>query len=277
MKADIYSIDGKKIKQIALPQQFDEPVRTDLIKRAVTALQSKKIQPYGTASRAGMRASADISKRRRRYKTTYGRGQSRTPRKVLNVRGSQFYFVGAFAPQTRGGRRAHPPKPGKIWLNKINRKERLKAIRSALAATSMKELVQQRGHRIDELKNVVESKVESITKTKDAQKFLISLGLEKELQRVSIKKVRAGKGKNRGRKYKRKTGPLLVVSKECPLQKAARGIEGVDICTPNQLNAELLAPGTVPGRLTIYTEDALKMLESQKLFMSKNEKSEVKK
>ena len=32
------------------------------------------------------------------------------------------------------------------------------------------------------------------------------------------------------------------------------------------INAELLAPGTHAGRLTIYTESAINMLEKEKLF-----------
>ena len=47
-------------------------------------------------------------------------------------------WVGAFAPGTVGGRRAHPPKSEKIWSKKINKKENAKAIRSAISATLLK-------------------------------------------------------------------------------------------------------------------------------------------
>ena len=43
--------------------------------------------------------------------------------------------------------------------------------------------------------------------------------------------------------------------------KCVKNIPGVDITTPNMLNVELLAPGGDPGRLTIFTESALKALE----------------
>ena len=77
MKLDVYSIEGKKVKQIDRPVQFDEPVREDLIKRAVLTIQSQRITPYGTSPRAGLRQSTYVSKRRKRYKGTYGRGNSR--------------------------------------------------------------------------------------------------------------------------------------------------------------------------------------------------------
>jgi large subunit ribosomal protein L4e len=48
-----------------------------------------------------------------------------------------------------------------------------------------------------------------------------------------------------------------VVSKNCPLNKSALNISGVDIVTPDHLNADILAPGTKPGRLTLYTEGAV--------------------
>mgnify|MGYP001584977853 CR=1 FL=1 len=272
MKLDVYSIDGKKLKQIEAPVQFREKVRQDLIKKAVLAIQSQRRTPYGTSKEAGFRQSHYISKRRRRWKGTYGRGQSRTPRKVMTKRGSQFYYVGAFAPHTVGGRRAHPPKSEKDWLKEINKKERRKAICSALAATLNEGLVKLRGHKIESLHNVVESKLENLSKTKEIKNTLLALGLKNELKRINEKKIRAGKGKSRGRKYKVKTGPLIVISKKCALESAAVNLPGVDICIMKNLNAELLAPGTFPGRLTIFTEDALKVLQEQELFLNKIKK-----
>ncbi|MEK6826547.1 MAG: 50S ribosomal protein L4 [Nanoarchaeota archaeon] len=269
MKADLYGIDGKKIKSVELPEQFNEPIREDLIKRTVLSLQAGKRTPYGAKRYAGMRQAVEISKRRRKFKGSYGKGISRAPRKTILRRGSQFYWVGAFAPGTVGGRRAHPPKPGKIWKQKINTKERRKAIRSALSATTNLQIVKLRGHKIDFLPLVVESKIEKIKTTKEAKNVLLSLGLGRELLRVHKKKVRAGKGKMRGRKYKLKKGPLIVTSKECLLSKSASNIAGVDVCVVNNLNAELLAPGAVPGRLTIFTEDALKILNEKGLFFNK--------
>ena len=102
--------------------------------------------------------------------------------------------------------------------------------------------------------------------TKEIIKVLKNLGLEQDLLRLK-RKIRAGKGKLRGRKYKSNTGPLIVVSNKCKLIESANNILGVDVVQVNQLNAELLAPGAVPGRLTIFTEKALEIMEKENLFM----------
>jgi large subunit ribosomal protein L4e len=47
---------------------------------------------------------------------------------------------------------------------------------------------------------------------------------------------------------------------------AANNIRGVDVVAVDRLNAELLAPGCDYGRLAIFTEAAVKRLETEKLF-----------
>lgn len=255
---------GKK----KLPIQFSEPLREDLIKRAVHAIQSHARQQYGADPRAGKKVSATLSKRRRRYRGGYGHGISRVPRKILSRRGRQMYWVGAFAPGTVGGRRAHPPKPEKILSQKVNEKERKKAIRSAISATVDKKIVQERGHKIPEAYPFIISKeFESIDKTKQIKDILLKLGLTDEFKRSDKKRVRAGKGKARGRKYKKAKGPLVVVGSRCKLLKAAKNIPGIDIEIVSKLNAELLAPGTYPGRLTLFTEQAIDKLAKEKLYL----------
>src|SRR3989338_11606848 len=263
----VVDLEGKKVKEVKLPKQFNEPYHPNLIKRAVLVIQSNKRQPYGAKPRAGLRYSSELSKRRKDYKGVYGRGMSRTPRKVMWRRGTQFGYVGATAPGTRGGRKAHPPKAEKIFSKKINVKERRKAIRSALAATFNLELMKKRNHQIpEEFPFIIEDNFENIEKTKDVKDILKKLGFEKELERCEKKKIRAEKGKTRGRKYKKKTGPLIIVSKKCKLEKSIINIPGLEIMEIKNINAELLAPGTHAGRLTIYTESAINMLEKEKLF-----------
>jgi large subunit ribosomal protein L4e len=96
------------------------------------------------------------------------------------------------------------------------------------------------------------------------------LGLEKELERVSKKKIRAGKGKARGRKYKSPKGPLMIIERDSPVIKASNNLPGFETCLVDSLNAELLAPGTYPGRLTIWSIDAIKKLEKERLYYKKN-------
>ncbi len=268
MKLNVLSLKKAELKKADMPKQFSEPVRQDLIKRAVKAIESHTRQPYGSSPRAGLRHSAFVSKRRHKYKTTYGIGQSRTPRKVMSSRGTRFNWVGAVAPQTVGGRRAHPPKAEKIWEQKLNKKENRKAIRSALSATVVKAIVEERGHKVpDNYPFIIESKIEAISKTKEAIDLLETLGMTPDLERSSVKKIRAGKGKARGRKYKTRIGPLLVVAdEECAAMQSFANIQGVDVEVVHNLNAQLLAPGCMPGRLTIFSETAIARIEKENLF-----------
>lgn len=268
MKLDIISKNMEKKGNIELPSQFNEDIRLDIIQRAVESEQSEKRQPYGASPLAGKRASANVSKRRRDYRGTYGIGQSRTPRKVMSRSGTRMNWVGAFAPQTVGGRRAHPPKAEKIWLKNINKKEKAFAIRSALSATVKKEMAEKRGHMVPQnYPFIIDNLFESLAKTSEVIDFLNSMGFEKELERSSEKKVRPGKGKNRGRKYKKKKGPLIVTADDCPLLKSAKNIPGVDAVKVSCLKTELLAPGAAPGRITLWTSAAIEKISKEKLFM----------
>ena len=270
MKATIYTNKGEKGKQIDLPKQFSEEVRVDLIKKAVLVIQANKRQSYGAMDRAGKQHSAKLSRRRRDFKGSYGRGISRVPRKTMLRRGTQFIWTGAFAPGTVGGRRAHPPKAEKDFSLKINRKEKRKAIRSAISATLDKELLKKKGFScLDNIPLIIE-KLEDLKKTKDVKILLEKLGLKKDIQRVT-RTVRAGKGKARGRKYKVKKGPLIVLTKQ---NKALSSLLGFDVCLVDKLNAEFLAPGAEPGRLAIWSLDAINKLEKEKLFMLNKPKPE---
>ncbi len=266
MKADIYAVDGKKNGTVTLPKQFSEAIRPDVIKKAHAIIEANQRQQYGAYVGAGIRAAAEMSRRRKKFKSSYGIGISRVPRKHFWRRGTQFGFMGAFAPGTVKGRKAHPAKAARIFERSLNVAENRLAIRSAMAATIHEHYVKERGHRFTELISVIENKAEALTKTKDVTAFLTKLQLTEELERVAVRKVRSGRGTMRNRKYKTKKGPLLVVSKPCALTKAAENIAGIDICEVRNMNVQLLAPGGVPGRLTLFTEAAVKALEEQNLF-----------
>jgi len=146
MKAQLRSITGDNKGEIQLPEQFKEEVRPDLIKRAVIAQRSHKIQQHGTDPEAGKKYSSKLSRRRRNYKTAYGIGISRISRKILSHRGSRFNWQALQYP-TQSAEEMHTPQnQKKKWARKINRKERIKAIRSAMAASVIKSLVEERGH-----------------------------------------------------------------------------------------------------------------------------------
>lgn len=268
MKLSVIDAEKGNVGEVELPEQFSEELHPDLIARAVLAVQSSRRQPYGADPEAGKRYSAKLSRRRKAYKGAYGHGISRVPRKTMSRSGTRFNWQGALAPGTVGGRQAHPPKAEKVFVKKINRKENRKAIRSALAATMMASVVSQRGHAIPKNYPFIASPgLEQVGKTKAVVAALGKFGFGAELTRVSGRTIRAGRGKARGRKYIVKAGPLLVVSSEnCSLARAARNIAGVDVAVVNRLNAELLAPGTFPGRLALFTATAIEKLAKEKLF-----------
>jgi hypothetical protein len=53
--AEIYNLQGKTTGKIALPKVFQTPLRPDVIKRAVLAIQSNRLQPQGRDPMAGKR------------------------------------------------------------------------------------------------------------------------------------------------------------------------------------------------------------------------------
>jgi large subunit ribosomal protein L4e len=146
----------------------------------------------------------------------------------------------------------------------INKKERTLAIRSAIAATANKTQIVARGHRIDDVPTVplvITDNLQDIKKASEARDFFQNLGLWSDLERVyRARKIRAGKGKMRGRKRRHSVGPLLVIQKDGGVRNAMSNFLGVDVILVNNLNSEALAPGTVPGRLTVWTNSTLTVL-----------------
>lgn len=137
MKADVLNIKGEKIREIELPECFSFPLREDILYRLYES--SKKKQPYAPFIRAGLQASAagKIKHARRKWKTVYGYGMSRVPRKIFSRSGNRFSWRGATVASTRGGRAAHPPKvESMIKEKRINKKERLVALFSAISSIS---------------------------------------------------------------------------------------------------------------------------------------------
>ena len=244
MKATTIDLDGTETGEIDLPEVFETTYRPDLIKRAVLAAQANREQDYGTDPFAGKRTSAES--------LGTGRGMARVPRNNGRARR---------VPQATGGRQAHPPKAEKDRTQKVNDKERKLATRSAIAATTDADLVAERGHRFDgdvEMPLVVSDEFEELLKTKEVVSFLESVGLHEDVERADEgRKVRAGRGKTRGRKYKEPSSILFVTSSEAGPSKAARNLAGVDVATASEVSAEDLAPGTHPGRLTVWTESAI--------------------
>jgi large subunit ribosomal protein L4e len=264
MKTVIYDINGKEKEKIELPSCFSTGIREDLVARVLKAKKSK--QPYGPSPVAGKQVSAKGKMRHRRHvwQTHYGRGMSRIPRKVMSRRGSQFNWEGAEVPQAKGGMRAHPPKAiSMINTKKVNKKELKTALNSAISATASEKFIKKRYSRLKDekiksLPLIVESNLISL-KAKEILKALKSL-LGEKIYNIAIKTKtqRPGKGKLRGRKYKKSAGVLLVLGEKEKLKTSS-----FDVANVKTLSVTDLAGGGL-GRLTIYTENAIKNLGEKK-------------
>merc|ERR1719240_1130009 len=157
-----------------------------------------------------------------------------------------------------------PTKVWRRWHRRVNVTQKRHAVASALAASTLPPLVMARGHRINEVPElplVVSDGAESIGKTKQALELLKKLGCEEELTKVTnSKKVRAGKGKYRNRKYTLRRGPLVIYGEDNGLSRALRNLPGVESCSVDRMNLLQLAPGGNFGRFIIWTEGAFKKL-----------------
>jgi large subunit ribosomal protein L4e len=261
MKAPVYDLKGNSKGEVTLGKAFACPPRKDLIKKAVLSEQSRERQPYGTNPLAGQRTSADYKGRRGIRGSMMNREMSRMKR----ITGGGFlrWRARAIAGVVKG-RKAHPPKAGKNWEKKMNKKERKLALLSAVSCTADRKLVEERGHAIEGVRHIpliLEDNLQGVKKSREVVDLLKALGLGKELERCGEKKTRAGRGKTRGRRTIKSKGPLIIISEDRGVGKASGGIPGVDIVAVKDLKAGMLAPGTVPGRLTVWTKSAAEVVD----------------
>jgi large subunit ribosomal protein L4e len=243
-------------KKIVLPGVFSAPIRTDIVSFVHANLSKNARQAHGVNVDAGMKHSAES------WGT--GRAVARIPR----VSGSGTHRAGqaAFGNMCRKGRMFAPLKTHRRWHRKVNVTQRRHAVAAALAASALNPLVLARGHRteqIPEIPLVVEDRIESYERTKDAVQFLQRFGCYEDVQKVvDSKSLRAGKGKMRNRRYRVRKGPLVVYANEnVKLVQAFRNIPGVEVANVNRLSLLQLAPGGQVGRLVIWTQSAFAALD----------------
>ena len=254
MKAIVYDISGTKKNEITLPEIFETRIREDIALKYYE--MSKFYAPHSPSALAGRRhsASGTISHRRHEWKGHYGKGIARVPRKAIWRRGEQFYWIGAEVNTTRGGRAVHTPKVVRRPL-KINEKEQIIAVHSALAATANENYVARRYERLHDAKIavplIIALPADSL-KTKQLIEFLRNVLGDNYHVALQHKSIRAGKGKLRGRTYKSNAGLLLIKS-----AKEKIFLKGIDVRAANEVSIADIYP---LGRLTLYTEHALKEL-----------------
>jgi large subunit ribosomal protein L4e len=254
MKAELIvrSTHGKAEGTVQLPHVFETPYRPDVIRRAYINLLSHMFQEQGRYPAAGELVSAESR--------NTGLGIARLAR----IRGQGFSRAGQAAgvAGVRAGRIAHPPESWKDIYKKINKKERQLALSSAIAATSHKDIIVSRGHRVEGISDfpiIASDSIESITKSRDLVQALLAFGLAEDLSRTGTSKVKGTKNGSRAKSAG--TSALVVVRKGSNVCRLATSIPGIDVKDVDSLSVLDLAPGGKPIRLTVFSKGSLECLE----------------
>lgn len=252
----VFNDQGDVSTQITLPAVFKAPIRPDVVNFVHTNMAKNSRQPYAVHRHAGHQTSAES------WGT--GRAVARIPR--VRGGGTHRSGQGAFGNMCRGGRMFAPTKTWRRWHRPINQNQRRYAVCSALAASALPPLVLARGHKIDnipEVPVVCTNAIESLTKTKAAVQLLKKLNAYNDVQKCQdSKKIRAGKGKMRNRRYIMRRGPLVIYNEDHGIKQAFRNLPGVELLSVDRLNLLKLCPGGHLGRFCIWSEGAFKKLDS---------------
>lgn len=252
VKAVLLTKSGKG-KQVELPGNFNSPIRKDILLKVFEAQKRKQVM--GNEEYAGMKYSAmgTIHRKRHSWKVSYGKGISRTPRKTMSRDGASFNWVGASAPNTRGGRQSHPPKEEENQFKKINKKELRIAINSALSGLVDRKSMEKKYGKINGETLCIASSELLTEKTKDFIKTLQAAFNDDRI--LKYKTQRPGKGKSRGRRFKSNAGMIFVLADDEKMNR-----KGIDVCTVSELTIKDLSPNGFPGRFACFTEKAIKQL-----------------
>lgn len=251
-QTNVYSVRGGVAGTVDVPAAFETPYRPDIIKKAVLAAAANGRQPYGPSKESGMRHAV----------STRGKGTG-------SARNQRIHGLGKAgeSPNNVSGRRAHPPMPERKWEQKVNKKEAKIARQSALAATACAACVKARGHQFDDSVSfpiVVEDEIKDLKTTSDVIEVFEKIGIGYDIERAKDgRKIRAGRGKMRNRRYRTPVSVLIVVSDEergSAIFKSAANIPGVTVEEVKTLNTSILAPGGDAGRLTVYTKSAIEAI-----------------
>jgi large subunit ribosomal protein L4e len=250
----VFSLEGAKTGETTLPEVMTAPMRPDIVQFVHTNMNKNHRQAYSVSPWAGKRATASS------WGT--GRAVARIPR--VGGGGTSRSGQGAYGNMCRGGRMFAPTKTWRRWHRKINVSQKRYAVASALAASAVPALVMARGHKIDdvpEIPLVLDTSLESAKKTSAAKDILAAVGALADVEKAAeSKKIRAGKGKARDRKYVLRRGPLVIYKTNDGVEQAFRNLPGVELCCVDRLNLLQLAPGGHMGRFCVWSQAALDAL-----------------
>lgn len=257
----ILELDGSNQNTIDLPTVFKTPYRPEVIQKVYNNLNSYSFQKQGRYPAAGQMVSAESR--------NTGLGIARLAR----AKGEGFPRAGQAAgvAGVRHGRLAHPPVSWKKIYKKVNKKEKLLALCSAIAATANADLIRKRGHLLNnsiQLPIVVSNEIESVTKSKDLEKIIIKLGFEDDLKRTYARRIKSVHKNSTNRRSA--LSVLIIVSNDANIGRLNNSLPGIAVKTVKSVSVLDLAPGSKPVRLTIFSENAIKELNTLKFTSSIN-------
>ena len=252
----VFSLTGEKSGETSLPAVMLAPMRPDIVQFVHTNMNKNNRQAFSVSQWAGKQVSA--------ASWGTGRAVARIPR--VGGGGTSRSGQGAYGNMCRGGRMFAPTKTWRKWHRKINSTQKRYAVASALAASAVPALVMARGHKIDdvpEIPLVVDDSIQSAKKTSAAKDILAAIGALDDVEKAAdSKKIRAGKGKARNRRYVLRRGPLVIYKANDGVEQAFRNLPGVELCCVDRLNLLQLAPGGHMGRFCIWSQSALDALNT---------------
>ena len=252
----VFSLTGPKSGETTLPEVMTAPLRPDIVQFVHTNMNKNARQAYGVNIYAGKKVVA----------TSWGTGRAvaRIPR--VGGGGTSRSGQGAYGNMCRGGRMYNPTKTWRKWHFKINLTQKRYAVASAIAASAVPALVMARGHVIDDVPEVplvLENAIEKVQKTSAAKDILAAVGALADVEKAAdSKKIRAGKGKMRNRRYVMRRGPLIIYAQNDGIDQAFRNLPGVELCCVDRLNLLQLAPGGHMGRFCLWSQAALEKLDT---------------
>ena len=260
--------DRKILSSVPLPAVFTTPIRDDVVRFVHTNIAKNARQAYAISRHQGHRTTAES------WGT--GRAVARIPRVAGG--GTNRSGQGAYGNMCRGGRMFGATKTFRRWHRHVNKKQRRLAVCSALAASAVPALVLSRGHRIEgvpEVPFVVDDRIRSLKRTKEALTFLKLTSAIKDVEKVeATRRLRPTKGKWRNRRQVERKGPLLILHGTSRV-RAFSNLRGIDLGFVDQLNLLDLAPGGHLGRFVIWTQSAFTRLDA--LFGTLTRESKTKK
>lgn len=252
----VFSLSGDKAGETTLPAVMTAPLRPDIVQFVHTNMNKNNRQAYAVAIRAGHQVSAK----------SWGTGRAVARVARVGGGGTSRSGQGAFGNMCRGGRMFAPTKTWRKWHRRINTNQKRYAVASALAASAIPALVMARGHMIDEVPEVplvLDSSIEKANKTSVAKDVLTAVGAYDDVEKAGdSKKIRAGKGKMRNRRYVMRRGPLVIYKQNDGVEHAFRNLPGVELCCVDRLNLLQLAPGGHMGRFIVWSQAALEALDT---------------